>query len=680
MPRKSSFLMGFETGQDLYNKGFSQAQQAAQMKLQKDAADQRGKMLDMQLRTAAHEEEKRNRYESDRKTAEKAFAEASSLMAGADTRNSDDDFEMHQRVWEGFVPDLMKNKVVYERYQMLNGITKEGMAAKRKEEADDQAFKAANRDSRATSRRLDADADVVASFNSQYGTNYNSKELGEVREWTIRANKLGSGMASGRYNQDSPEYQELVAEFPGNADVLQEQLLVKRQEYDIKIAEEKRKVDATRAGLVFKDQLDSSSALALELAKKNYASGKYNEEQFKALSDSWVKLRADKIVVSASASRMQFAQMEETFNKKKAEDFTPSDDLGFVFMFMKALDPGSVVRESEFRNAAHTEGISDRVRNIRETLLEGKILTPSQRREFLETARNSVTGMQRRALTTINSYSAQMTHMGLPDERFQAVRDMIGAPPAKEHTFETEADAKAAGARGELEEGSSVTWTEPDGSTSQGTWNTGPKEQPQAQPQPQEQPQAIEPAAPPVPAAESGDPLQPEYAAQHDAGNPDAYKTNRSFQKHFGHLDDAGQGAKWREVYEEYTTGGEWRHPDAPPEKRPAENDMGDTPPAPAVIQKPPNSSLGELPPAPKESSAARKLWEKDKLPENPGPDDNILGLNQVGKTITVRGEKYTVLEAGKKGMLVTDDEGNEYYISKSELPKEIAPPVPKDN
>lgn len=57
MPRKSSFLMGFETGQDLYNKGFSQAQQAAQMKqrnqqlkLQQDSQAQRGKLLDMQLR------------------------------------------------------------------------------------------------------------------------------------------------------------------------------------------------------------------------------------------------------------------------------------------------------------------------------------------------------------------------------------------------------------------------------------------------------------------------------------------------------------------------------------------------------------------------------------------------------------------------------------------------------
>lgn len=675
MPRKSSFLMGFETGQDLYNKGFSQAQQAAQMKLQKDAADQRGKMLDMQLRTAAHEEEKRNRYESDRKTAEKAFAEASSLMAGADTRNSDDDFEMHQRVWEGFLPDVMKNKAVYDRYQMLNGITKEGMAAKRKQEADDQAFNAANRDSRATSRRLDADADVVASFNSQYGTNYNSKELGEVREWTIRANKLGSGMASGRYNQDSPEYQELVAEFPGNADVLQEQLLAKRQEYDIKIAEEKRKVDATRAGQVFKSKLDSSAALALELAKKNYASGKYNAEQFKALSDSWVKLRADKIVVSASASRMQFAQMEETFNKKKAEDFTPSDDLGFVFMFMKALDPGSVVRESEFRNAAHTEGISDRFLNLRETLIEGKILTPSQRKEFLETARNSVTGMQRRALTTINSYSAQMTHMGLPDERFQAVRDMIGAPPARQYTFKTEADAKAAGARGEIEDGSSVAWTEPDGvTTRQSRWNTGPKPTTKEQPQTQEQPQAREPAPPPVPAAEPGDPLQPEYLPQHDAGNPDAYKTNKSFRRHFSHLDDAAQRATWREVHEEYTTDGE-----LPPAETPAEPPAKEDPLAPDTDDFGGMMEQKEFEKLPKESSDARKQWEKDKLPENPGPDDNILGLNQVGKTITVGGEKFTVLEAGKKGMLVTDDEGNEYYISKSELPKEIAPPVPKD-
>ena len=65
-----------------------------------------------------------------------------------------------------------------------------------------------------------------------------------------------------------------MAEFPGNADVLQEQLLTKGQDYEIAIAEQKRKVDATRAGLVFKDKLDSSSALALELAKKSFASGK----------------------------------------------------------------------------------------------------------------------------------------------------------------------------------------------------------------------------------------------------------------------------------------------------------------------------------------------------------------------------------------------------------------------
>ena len=35
MPRKSSFLMGFETGQNLYNQGFSQAQQRLQAKQRK---------------------------------------------------------------------------------------------------------------------------------------------------------------------------------------------------------------------------------------------------------------------------------------------------------------------------------------------------------------------------------------------------------------------------------------------------------------------------------------------------------------------------------------------------------------------------------------------------------------------------------------------------------------------
>ena len=95
------------------------------------------------------------------------------------------------------------------------------------------------------------------------------------------------------------------------------------------------------------------------------------------------------------------------------------------------------------------------------------------------------------------------------------------------------------------------------------------------------------------------------------------------------------------------------------------------------------------------ESSDARKQWEKDKLKSKEWYDtnypdkDNFVdatawmqreqALNQVGKTITVGGDKFTVLKAGKKGMLVADDEGKEYYILKSELPKEIAPPAPKD-
>jgi hypothetical protein len=214
------------------------------------------------------------------------------------------------------------------------------------------------------------------------------------------------------------------------------------------------------------------------------------------------------------------------------------------------------------------------------------------------------------------------------------------------------------------------------------------------------------------------EPIPP--AAQHDAGNLDAYKTNESFQKHFSHLDDAGQRAKWREVHEEYTTGGEWRHPDAPPKKGHEQGELqfpdlklreelaqweatrrnnefallpenkdaqlrvvplGPKPTSPAEdplavdsddfggMMEEKELEFGKLS---EESSEARKLWEKDKLPENPGPDDNVLGLSYVGKTITVRGEKFTVLEAGEKGMLVKDAEGNEYYISNNELPKEV--------
>ena len=57
-----------------------------------------------------------------------------------------------------------------------------------------------------------------------------------------------------------------------------------------------------------------------------------------------------------------------------------------IFTYMKMLDPGSVVRESEFSAAQSTAGIMQQVTIMGNQLLEGDMLSPEQRAEFLDLA------------------------------------------------------------------------------------------------------------------------------------------------------------------------------------------------------------------------------------------------------------------------------------------------------
>tara|TARA_R100000353_G_scaffold27053_1_gene22818 strand:- start:442 stop:1251 length:810 start_codon:yes stop_codon:yes gene_type:complete len=68
---------------------------------------------------------------------------------------------------------------------------------------------------------------------------------------------------------------------------------------------------------------------------------------------------------------------------------TPSGatDIALVFGYMKVLDPNSVVREGEFATAANAGGVGETIRNFYNKLLEGTLLTPKVRRQFISSAR-----------------------------------------------------------------------------------------------------------------------------------------------------------------------------------------------------------------------------------------------------------------------------------------------------
>ena len=59
-----------------------------------------------------------------------------------------------------------------------------------------------------------------------------------------------------------------------------------------------------------------------------------------------------------------------------------------VFLFMKMLDPGSVVRESEFQAAQATSGAIDQLGIKYAQFKEGDILSPAQRKDFLKLAKD----------------------------------------------------------------------------------------------------------------------------------------------------------------------------------------------------------------------------------------------------------------------------------------------------
>jgi len=79
--------------------------------------------------------------------------------------------------------------------------------------------------------------------------------------------------------------------------------------------------------------------------------------------------------------KTSFGQINAGLNTKSA-----AGDLTAATKFMKLLDPGSVVRESELYLAMDATGVLDKATNYYARLARGEKLTPSQREDFRNVA------------------------------------------------------------------------------------------------------------------------------------------------------------------------------------------------------------------------------------------------------------------------------------------------------
>jgi hypothetical protein len=108
---------------------------------------------------------------------------------------------------------------------------------------------------------------------------------------------------------------------------------------------------------------------------------------------------------------------------------SPQNDIALVFAYMKALDPTSVVRESEYATAENARGVPETVLNLYNRTLRGTRLTPGQRTEISRTS-----GTLR---------SDAMSNYAREADRFTSLADKYQFDPAD--VIGTRLDAQAAG-------------------------------------------------------------------------------------------------------------------------------------------------------------------------------------------------------------------------------------------
>ncbi len=104
------------------------------------------------------------------------------------------------------------------------------------------------------------------------------------------------------------------------------------------------------------------------------------------------KADPEKMFTHAATLRKEYDDLSKSFNTVRdsynriivsAKDPSPAGDLSLIFNYMKILDPGSVVRESEFATAENAAGVPEQIRRNYNKVLSGEKLGPDQRKDFV---------------------------------------------------------------------------------------------------------------------------------------------------------------------------------------------------------------------------------------------------------------------------------------------------------
>jgi hypothetical protein len=129
---------------------------------------------------------------------------------------------------------------------------------------------------------------------------------------------------------------------------------------------------------------------ALELAALQATGGRDPEKTF---------AQEEKIRKEWQGRSKVYSELQGTFNNIKASADTGNGpgDIALITSFMKMLDPGSVVRETEFATARDTAGLFTQLENRLQKAKNGELLGPAQRAEYVALSKKYLDSAQTKA-------------------------------------------------------------------------------------------------------------------------------------------------------------------------------------------------------------------------------------------------------------------------------------------
>lgn len=195
----------------------------------------------------------------------------------------------------------------------------------------------------------------------------------------------------------------------------------------------------------------------IEGRKVSAEAAKINLE-LEALKKSPGGIPPEKAFEQEEKLRKEYTTRSQKYNEVKgsfavieasAKDRSGAGDIALVTAFNKVLDPGSVVRETEFANSRDTAGLLTKLQNAKQKIEKGSFLSDAQREDFRRLAEQYVKAAEekeqkdRRALgTVVKNYGLNGDNVfGPPAQPTPNAPPLANAQPAPSYT---PADVEAA--------------------------------------------------------------------------------------------------------------------------------------------------------------------------------------------------------------------------------------------